>query len=235
MYFTFRPTFLKSTFDSIDSKKKLVFIKDMAFAMLPSRYQYLPDDSVGFKHLFLIRNPLKVYISFRKAVVEHTKDLPDEVFEGLGMQRPTEETFHFIDDTPEFKESSKYFFEASYKLWNHVKNNIDENVVILDIDDLLNDPSSMLPRLFEVLGIPYSESLLTWDQSSDVVMKWKSCCPNVRESPRYTRWFTRAFESSCFRKPGPEPSLADATKDVQEVVEREMPFYRELYNARLIV
>ena len=233
MFYCCRPKFLKSKFDCRDSGQKPFFIKDMFLGMSPSWYQYLPDKSSAFKYLFLIRNPVKVYTSYRKMAMEHILALPEETFAEMGIEKPTPETFHVIESIPVYKDVSPYFFEGIHGLWNHIRKNVDEDAVVLDIDDLLNDPSSMLPRLFEVLGIPYSERLLTWDQSSDVVLKWRSCCPNVRDSPRYAGWFTKALESSCFMKPSDEPSLEDATEDVREVVNRDMPFYREMYAARL--
>ena len=224
---------MKSNFESMDPKKKLIFIKDFAVGMCPSRYKYLPDKSSGFKHFFLIRNPAKVYKSYRKGIVAFMEDLDEEYFVSSSMGKPTPETLHIMDSFPAPKEGTAYMFKAMHELWTHIKKNVDEEPVVLDIDDLLDDPPTMLPVLFKALGIPYSKKLLQWEESSDVVLKWQSSCPNVRDAPRYAMWFINAFKSTCFKRSSTSASLDDATKDVKEVVEKEMPFYEEIFKTRL--
>ena len=205
----------------------------MAVGMCPSRYHYLPAKSSGFKHFFLIRNPVKVYKSYRKCLEEFVEDIPEEHFIAMTMTKPTRETLHIINSFPAPKEGTPYVFKAINELWTHVRKNVDEDPVVLDIDDLLDDPPTMLPVIFKALGIPFSKSLLQWDESADIVLKWKSPCPNVRDAPRHAMWYTNAFKSTCFKRSGTTASLEDVTADVKEVVEKEMPFYEEMHKTRI--
>ncbi|XP_030833197.1 uncharacterized protein LOC115920756 [Strongylocentrotus purpuratus] len=228
------PVSLKRIFDNLDPAKKFVFIKDLALGMPPSRFPYLPDRSSGIKHFFLIRHPVKAYKSLRKCLLNFI--LPsDPASEDVGIKMPDEKTFHIIKDIPSPREGTLYNYQAIHELWSHIRKTVDKDPVIVDIDEVLENPSAMMPRLCNALAIPYSKSLLSWDASSDVVLKWKSSCSNVRDSPRYAMWFTNAFKSSCFKASSTTASLDDATDDIKEVVEKEMPFYEEMYNLRLTI
>nr|XP_054754477.1 uncharacterized protein LOC129260534 [Lytechinus pictus] len=229
------PVTLKQKFDNVDPSNEFVFIKDMAVGMPPSRYPYLPDRSSGFKHFFLIRHPVKAYKSLRAKLLNFLLTADPELLESAGMKKPDEKTFHVINDVPPPREGTQYMYEAVHQLWTHIKRTADDDPVIVDIDEVLEDPSAMLPRMCAVLGIPYSDSLLSWDASSDVVLKWKSSCSNVRDSPRYAMWFDNAFKSSCFKASSTTASLDDASDDIKEIVKKEMPFYEEMYNLRITV
>ncbi|XP_072167209.1 uncharacterized protein [Diadema setosum] len=226
------PVKLKQKFDSIHPTKKFVFIKDMAFGMPPSRYQYLPDPSSGFRHCFLIRHPVKTYKSFRKAVLKAVEGLgPEDLPWGFPKADP--ETFNVMDYAPPPEEGTLFFFKGMHELWCHLRENVDNNPVIVDIDELMEDPATLLPLLFRALGIPYSEDYVTWDASSDVVRKWQSVCSNVLEAPRYAMWFASAFKSTCFKPSSTSASLDGATNDIKEVAEKEMPYYEEMYKFRI--
>ncbi|XP_071509830.1 uncharacterized protein [Diadema antillarum] len=226
------PAKLKQIFDSIPPTKKFVFIKDMAFGMPPSRYKYLPDPSSGFRHCFLIRHPVKTYKSFRKTLLKTVEGSdPDQVL--WNMTKPDPETFNVMNYAPAPEEGTLYFFKAIHELWCHIRENVDDNPVIVDIDELVDDPATLLPLLFRALGIPYSEDYVTWDASSDVVRTWQNVCSNVLEAPRYNVWFANAFKSTCFKPSPTSASLDGATKDIREVAEKEMPYYEEMYKFRI--
>ncbi|XP_071489743.1 uncharacterized protein [Diadema antillarum] len=226
------PVRLKQIFDSIPQTTKFVFIKDMAFGMPPSRYKYLPDPSSGFRHCFLIRHPVKVYKSFRKILLKSVegvdpKDLPQ------GMPKPDLENFNVMDYAQPPEEGTLYFFREIHELWCHIRENVDNDPVIVDIDELMEDPATLLPLLFRALGIPYSEDYVTWDASSDVVRTWQSFCSNVLDAPRYNMWFADAFKSTCFKSSSTSTSLDGATKDIREVADMEMPYYEEMHRFRI--
>ncbi|XP_072167446.1 uncharacterized protein [Diadema setosum] len=219
------PAMIKKKLDCIDPAVRFVFVKDMGFGIPPSRFRYLPDKESGFRHLFLIRHPVKVYKSFRKAAL----DLPLPEMD----KKPDPETFNILSALPPCGEDTEFTFRSLHRLWGHLRERGDEGMVIMDIDDLITDPSKMLPRLFHALNIPYSEDLLTWDQSADVVLKWRSVCPNVRDAPHYSQWFRSAFKSTCFKPSSTTTTLEGVTPDIIEVVQKEMPYYEEMYKMRI--
>ncbi|XP_071505221.1 uncharacterized protein [Diadema antillarum] len=223
--FPFEPAALKKKLDSIDPSVRFVFVKDMGFGIPPSRFRYLPDKASGFRHLFLIRHPVKVYKSYRKAALE----LPLPEVE----KKPDPVTFHVLSSLPPSTEDTEFAFRSLHRLWGHLRERGDEGMVIMDIDDLITDPSKMLPRLFHALNIPYSEDLLTWDQSADMALKWRNVCSNVRDSFQYSQWFSNAFKSTCFKPSSTTTTLEGVTPDIIEVVQKEMPYYEEMYKMRL--
>ncbi|XP_071489701.1 uncharacterized protein [Diadema antillarum] len=226
------PVRLKQKFDSILPTTKFVFIKDMATGMPPSRYKYLPDPSSGFRHCFLIRHPVKAYKSLRKTFLKSVEGVdPEDLPWGIPKVDP--ENFHIMDFAPPPEEGTFYAFREIHKLWCHIRENVDNNPVIVDIDELMEDPAIILPLLFRALGIPYSEDYVTWDASSDVVLKWHSVCSNVLEAPRYNLWFANAFKSTCFKPSSTSASLDGVTNDIREVAEKEMPYYEEMYKFRI--
>ena len=102
---------------------KHVFVKDMGFCVPKDGLQYLP---LGYKHTFLIRNPLRTIYSYRKSITDDR---------------------YFVQGC---------FVKEQYDLWMHVKENLDSNPVVIDADDLLTKPKETLSAYCAAVGLPYT-------------------------------------------------------------------------------
>ena len=136
----FRFPYIKEPLENPDPEKEVIFLKDIAYC-IDGGYHFLPDKSCGYRHVFLLRHPRKVFASWRKAMLDLGQEL-----NGSDPNGTRSESFHIIKDLPVVYAPPGRFFKELYDLWLHVKQNYDPNPVILDSDDLLSDPATMLPR-----------------------------------------------------------------------------------------
>ena len=104
--------------------KDFLFSKDMAYA-IENHFEILLDkDLKDFQHTFLLRNPRKTVPSLYKASVNKS-------LTGWESFDPHEAGFSQLQD-----------------LYDFVKENLDENPVIVDADDLLRDPEPTVRGIF---------------------------------------------------------------------------------------
>ena len=104
--------------------------------------------------------------------------------------------------------------------------------IVIDGDDLMSNPAEILPKYCRAAGLPYRESLLKWDASTDVVNDWKlPGDENLTKSLHHL--YERALRSSEFFPPSPMPDRDHVTPDVIRCVDQNMEYYNEMYNARI--
>ena len=133
-----------------NSTSEYVLVKGMT--MRPPDQQMKDHIPSGFKHVFLIRHPTLVYNSYRKARYAEllaNNALPDGVDEctyDIEKHDVTRKAFHF--------------FEYLHELWGHVRENIDPNPIVINSQDLLDNPERILTKFCELTGLPYHDSLL---------------------------------------------------------------------------
>ncbi|XP_071498676.1 uncharacterized protein [Diadema antillarum] len=205
------------------SASKNVIAKDMGSALTENYYQFIPD---GFKHTFLIRHPLRYILSYRKAVYKH--------FSGLGQL-----TGEAADEKKYDLERDDKFFPPGccmkelYDLWQYVRENIDSDPIVIDADDLLTKPAEYLKAYCEAVGLPYSESLLEWDASTDSLKSWKAAGDNLVLDA--VNFFGRAMRSSQFSAPSKFPDRDHLTPDVVRCSDRVMKYYEEMYRHKLVL
>ena len=193
--------------------KQVVLCRDQAM-YLDGRYDMLPR---GFKYSFLIRHPNKVLRSFKKKVitawelgeVPNVRTLPPILFPlGCG-------------------------FKELYDLVQYVKENIDPMPTILDADDLLQDPQSILSTYCARMGIPYSSKLLSWEAGGDLSGTWIEG-GTLKVAAKDQGFYDNAFKSVQFGEPTPIPDLASLSDDLQECVKYSMPYYERLHVERIV-
>ena len=105
----------------------------------------------------------------------------------------------------------------------------DPNTIIIDADDLCNDPASILRGFCQNMGIPFSDDLLQWEAGEDVVNEWVAVKMFVMGNSMIG-YYKNAFESTAFKKSGPVPDL---TAEEQLTVDGMMPAYNQLYESRM--
>nr|XP_054752540.1 uncharacterized protein LOC129258265 [Lytechinus pictus] len=199
------------------TKSRFVFIKEMAFT--DYILEYLPE---GFKHVFLIREPTKVYTSFRKGLM------------ALGMFNINEDDVDVIrDDKAQIQPMSWY--KEQHRFWNYVKENLDPNPIIIDAYDLARNPQGILKRFCEAVGFPYSDDLLLWSPSHEFPENFVTAGENLFKS--FSVMYKTAFSSTHFMAPSEKGPLPrdQLTDDVIQCVEYSNPFYHEMYRERMQV
>ena len=188
--------------DGID----LVFSKDMAYAIDNHFEEFLEDGIRSFQHTFLIRNPKKAIPSLYAASVN--KQLTG---------------WEYFDP----KESG---FKQMFELYRFIVTTKDTNPVIVDADDLLEDPEGIMRAYCEGIGVRFDKKILEWEPGP--VPDWDV----------WAGWHENALKSSGFRRQDPNKSKIDASKKLEEerlpnivmqTIERSMPFYDELYKMRV--
>ncbi|KAJ8025690.1 hypothetical protein HOLleu_33312 [Holothuria leucospilota] len=211
----------KKQLEMPDYEKKLVFIKDMSFA-IENHLEYLPN--VPSHHTFLIRHPLEMYISFQESVRMRVN------FDVI----PWEEC-RLENEVPfmPFKD----FYKIHYELWKVLSSKTGSEPIIIDSYDLCSQPEVILPKWFEKLGVPFKSSYLEWDASDDVIQHWKGSADVVfLETQTYL--LQKASKSSSFLPPlGPRGSQIKSgltpTPELKQCIEAATPFYKEMYEKRL--
>ncbi|XP_071940933.1 uncharacterized protein [Antedon mediterranea] len=194
--------------------KNVVFVKDMSYA-ITWKLHMLPK---GYRHAFLIRNPVKVFSSWKKMVTKFEK--------GRSTKLPLINNNYVVP--------KKYGFGESLQLYEHlVKTGIEPDPVIVDSDDLLENPELILRKLCKRTGIQYNDDLLNWDAGESVTHKWKAS--NVyMKGHKVFGYYDKAFASEGFQKPE-EPPI-DRTKlseDVNVCIDAALPYYEQLYALRI--
>ena len=113
----------------------------------------------------------------------------------------------------------------TYELYKVVQQ-IDPNPLVLDADDLLENPKEMMQLYCSSTGLPFTENMLTWEPGE--IEEWKLF-------PNYLAWYRTAMYSSGFIKPKPSApeSLSEYPKIVEECIEESLPYYEALYRIRV--
>ena len=128
-----------------------------------------------------------------------------------------------------------YTYKCQYDLWKHVKENIDPNPIVIDIDELLSDPAAMLPNYFEACGMPWDEKYLKWDPSENVVNTWRSLFPmrGGGADGIVDATHQRAFQSSEFLPSKPKIPRSEMTPDTIKAIDATKGYYDEMAAARI--
>ncbi|KAJ8025689.1 hypothetical protein HOLleu_33311 [Holothuria leucospilota] len=214
-------SWVKKQLEMPDQEKRFVFVKDQSF-VLAKHPEYLPN--VKAHHTFLIRHPLEMYISFQESVRMRM------TFDGI----PWEECR--LDKEVPFM-PSKDFYKIHYEFWQYLARETGSEPIIIDSHDLRSKPEVILPKWFDMLGIPFKSSYLEWDGSDEVIHHWKGSADFVYLETQ-TSLFQVASKSSRFRPPpGPRgtPSKPELkpTPELEEYIEAAMPIYEKMFEKRL--
>nr|XP_054762264.1 uncharacterized protein LOC129268791 [Lytechinus pictus] len=199
---------VKQRLDSTQSK--FVLVKDMSVALRDETLRkYIPS---GYQHVFLIREPMSAFHSYRKACI--IRDKPKD-----------ESSYDVVRDDAYL--TADEFFPSLHSLWKYVRHNIDPNPMVINADDLKTDPGAVLKKFCEKTGLPYSDSLLRWDASTKVVKTWKACGETLlHDVPIF---FLDAATSSEFVASASKPvTWEELTEDVLRLVDAALPLYQEM-------
>lgn len=112
------------------------------------------NHQIEAKHTFTIRHPYRM---------------------ALSVQRLLASTFDFEGDPSDLDIGSGHPFmtweklspDPVFKLWKHVRENIDPNPIVIDADDLQTHPEQILRKYCENVGIPFKKEYLQWEKSDE--------------------------------------------------------------------
>ncbi|XP_033117044.1 uncharacterized protein LOC117116985 [Anneissia japonica] len=205
------PTETEYTFDKVKLMlegdaltNKYVFVKDMAYGV-HGRYDKIAK---GFKHSFLIRHPAKTFSSYYKMMKN-----------GTGANDVDSDFTNWLPEGLAYKELSD--------LYIHIEKLEGQKPVVVNADDLVENPKEVLMKYCDAVGLPYSDELLSWDRKPKV--KW-NMAQAISDLDPIFNWFSNSLTAGGFKKSlsKPLPVLKDLPKTVQECVEKSMPYYDKL-------
>ena len=211
--------FVKDKLEADYPGKDLVFCKDMAYS-LDAKYDRLPT---GYRHTFLIRHPYRVFPSHKKVLAK--------VLAFIGMDK-----FRLCDLPPDLF-SKMYGFQEQHELMLYVQENCTDPPIIIDADDLLANPSSILSQYFKLLGIEFKEEILEWPSgfNFDGVKSWigsrEALVGNFLEGTG--GFYDTALKSTRFHPPKKMPTREELNEDELVCADHSLPFYEKMYDLRL--
>ncbi|XP_022108084.1 branched-chain-amino-acid aminotransferase-like protein 2 [Acanthaster planci] len=192
--------------------KRFVFCKDIASAVIiGDKLEFLPRD---YRHVFLIRHPLRVFPSMKE------------------MIRLTERASHdfSLDEVKRFPTYS--MFRDASDLSDHIRKEQKQEAIIIDADDLQQDPRGVLSALFTAIGMPFQERLLNWEAGDAVSRSWFISTTQLRGN-QIGQYYKNAFASTCFLRPSALPDRESLSADILRCVDASMPYYKKMYAQRL--
>ncbi|XP_020903462.2 branched-chain-amino-acid aminotransferase-like protein 2 [Exaiptasia diaphana] len=174
------------------------FFKDMAYYMRNKLDLLLEGGLKDFKHSFLIRDPAEVMTSLYR------------VYKNLDS--PGYSNFNQADTG----------FQELYHLYQFVTEHLDLNPVVVDADDLLDNPSKVLKNYCKAVGIRYEASMTSWEPG-----------PWTHSNPGFCLgWHTSVEKSSGFtprvKKQDGVLQEQEFPEEVVKVIKEATPYYNKL-------
>ena len=197
-----------------DPDAQVIFCKDIAFAVA-DHYDKIPE---GFQHIFLIRNPCKVLLSHKRMCA------------GMILKENKLDTIDF-QDIPLRLTGKTCGYPDLMELFSYIKQHHHDNPVVIDADDLQNHTSSILRQLLEdVIGVPFKNDFLNWNDNLDVSKQWVMPKAFGYNSIADEGAHTKGFTSTCIEPAKEPPSRKSLTSDLIKVIDDAMPIYEECIN-----
>ena len=192
-----------------NSHKKLIFFKDLGYS-LDGKYEHLPR---GYQHTILIRNPALVFTSMNNLLLKFR----------IRIFRIKLKTIS----------PKGWIYEEMFDLYEHLTKDLGLNVIIIDSEDLIENPKAMLELYCRETGIPFSEDMINWRSGQEDLKDWKYSKKLMRVN-RVIGQYDRAMGSSGLGTPSPRTiDVSKYPDDCQEAITYSESFYKKLYERRL--
>ncbi|XP_063969294.1 uncharacterized protein LOC129281610 isoform X2 [Lytechinus pictus] len=217
---------LQEALNSVPADKN-IFVKDIAHGAT-GHYCDLPGKQAGFRHTFLIRNPERVFPSWRSLLYKIEKKFPRPRQKVL-----QEDTFNFIEDAAYVAPGFSY--KCQYDLWRYVRENYDDEPVVMDVDEMLANPGKLLPKYFKAVGMPWDDRYLRWDPSPEGALQWRWMFKIDLEQDWIAMVHKGSLMSSEFRPSKPTIPRSQMTPDVIKAVDETIGYYNEMAKNRITV
>ena len=161
----------------------------------------MPD---GFRHTFLIRRPVKSIPSF------YTK------FESAFGSKLASKALSY-----------EVSFRKIWELYQYIRDVKGQTPLVIDADDLLSDPATMMKKYCDSVGFEFNESMLHWETGLVDDWIWD------------TLWYRTVSSSTGFIKPtetetsASEIDVSSFPEFIQDIIRDSQFYYEELYKLRI--
>ncbi len=191
------------------SGKNLIFTKCLAYTLSGKFDTLLKDGMKDSVHTFLIRDPTKVVASsFRN--------------------------FSSPEAWSKVRQNGDLGFHQLRDLYNFVKENITPNPIVVDADDLLENPEGILNAYCKEVGIEFKEGMTRWESGS---MKTKEFIE--QKGGQSLKWQENAFQSSGISKSVAHSDVLQEVEsfpdEVKQCIKEFRVVYDEMYKFRLVL
>ncbi len=220
---------VKETLEADYPGKKIIFCKEQVRG-IEDDFDRIPN---GYHHTFLIRKPVKSYLSLRKL---WTNQLPPGVSsDTFQLDKTLEKLQHKSSDKPYLCD-----YEVILKFMKYLDGRGEDCIggpirTVIDADDLQNHPESILRQYCDAVGIPYNDRLLQWESGDEIVKKNWFVSRAIMQGNQFGGYYRHAFESTHFLsvKDAGSSSTDALPPDVVRLCEKAEPYYKQLYEMRL--
>ncbi|XP_071503840.1 uncharacterized protein [Diadema antillarum] len=165
-----------------------------------------------FKHSFLVRHPEKMFRSLERMIT---------AIPGAKV---------------DFIHGLKTIYNDLEDFYNHVQTKFGQpSPPIIDADDLVSHPETILPKYCEAMGIEFTPKMLEWDSVDPSQLNWH--CTDVgaisSDALKNTVILSNAMQSKGLGK-APDPTKSSTLSPiVAECAEYAMPVYQRFYDLRI--
>jgi hypothetical protein len=159
----------------------------------------------GFKdfvHTFLIRNPHKMVPSLYRLIID-----------SFGRD-------YLSPDRCDYQE----FFD----LYELIVKRFDTQPIVVDADDILQDPEGMMRLYCEKANLPYDENMTKWEPG--MVADWEKCHFRSHIEVAKSSGFIRKEKSD---EKCPISDLYYENDVIRKMIDKSFPYYNALYERRL--
>ena len=126
-----------------------------------------------------------------------------------------------------------------YTMYQQCKDFGFDNLVIVDADDLLQNPGDILSKYCGKVGLRYSDKILSWkpgydaNEHTEMLRLWDGWHDDVINSNGFQIRKLVSEKQRAEKARKVEKELSELPRGVQEEIETSMASYQELYNRRL--
>ena len=181
--------------------KDVVFVKELAGNIRDKFDILLEKRMLCFTHSFLIRHPIRSVLS---------------------VYNKEPQNFKY------FYESKEIAYPEVYDLYCYLNEHLGISPVVIEADELLEDPEKMMEAHCNAVGIAYRDRMTKWEPNSMDTQEF-------RDQKMFSlMWSDNARKSSGLMKPDPLPVVPEGLpEEVYKCIEECLIPYNKLYPLRL--
>ncbi|XP_054752908.1 uncharacterized protein LOC129258702 [Lytechinus pictus] len=201
---------VKKRLEAEKAGKDLVFCKELAYTVA-GKFDMIAD---GYTHTFLIRHPAKVFLSFQTFL----EKFPNKLLK-LDLRN---------DILPE-----GLVYKEMYDLMEYTTHKLGQKPIVIDADDLVENPEEMLKMYCNATGVPYQEPMTAWRKVKYDLKEW-SYSKRLMFVNKVMGQYDRAFSTSELVKSSKSDiDINCLPKKIRDLVDIALPYYEQMYECRL--